>query len=95
MDWLGGPHNWRGDSGLPEQPCKCNLRLCNSTPLGNLRHAVHNNKLANILLRPFFLVPVMFVEFGFFFLIAVRQGRRDRRTVTESSFDRRVAAERR
>jgi hypothetical protein len=42
-----------------------------------LRHAVHENKLANILLRPFFLVPILFVEFGFFFLVAVRQGRRD------------------
>jgi hypothetical protein len=42
-----------------------------------LRHAVHDNKLANILLRPLFLVPILFVEFGFFFLVAVRQGRRD------------------
>jgi hypothetical protein len=42
-----------------------------------LRHAVHDNKLANILLRPIFLVPIMFMEFGFFFLVAVRQGRRD------------------
>ncbi len=42
-----------------------------------LQHAVHQNKLANVLLRPFFLVPVLFVEFGFFFLVAVRQGRHD------------------
>jgi hypothetical protein len=45
-----------------------------------LRHAVHDNKLANILLRPFFLIPIMFIEFGFFFLVAVRQGRRDWRS---------------
>jgi hypothetical protein len=42
-----------------------------------LQHAVHESKLANILLRPFFLVPVLFVEFGFFFLVAVRQRRHD------------------
>jgi hypothetical protein len=42
-----------------------------------LRHAVHNNKLANILLRPFFLIPIMFLEFGFFFLVALQQGRHD------------------
>jgi hypothetical protein len=53
------------------------LRQLPPTLMPTLRHAVHNNKLANILLRPFFLVPVMFVEFGFFFLVAVRQGRRD------------------
>jgi hypothetical protein len=42
-----------------------------------LLRAVHQSKLANILLRPFILVPVMFLEFGFFFLVAVRQGRQD------------------
>jgi hypothetical protein len=42
-----------------------------------LRHAVHDNKLANILLRPLLLVPILFIEFGFFFLVAVRQGRHD------------------
>ena len=42
-----------------------------------LQHAVHENKLANILLRPFALVPILFIEFGFFFLVAVRQGRHD------------------
>jgi hypothetical protein len=45
-----------------------------------LRRAVHNNKLANILLRPLFLVPIMFLEFGFFFLVAVRQARHDWRS---------------
>jgi hypothetical protein len=53
------------------------LRQLPPTLMPALRHAVHNNKLANILLRPFFLVPVMFVEFGFFFLVALRQARRD------------------
>ena len=42
-----------------------------------LLHAVHENKLANILLRPFALVPIIFIEFGFFFLVAIRQGRHD------------------
>jgi hypothetical protein len=42
-----------------------------------LLRAVHQNKLANIVLRPFLLVPVMFLEFGFFFLVAVRQGKQD------------------
>jgi hypothetical protein len=42
-----------------------------------LQQAVHENKLANILLRPFFLIPILFIEFGFFFLVAVRQGRHD------------------
>jgi hypothetical protein len=42
-----------------------------------LQRAVHQNKLANILLRPFLLVPIMFLEFGFFFLVAVRQARCD------------------
>jgi hypothetical protein len=53
-----------------------------------LLRAVHQNKLANILLRPFFLVPIMFVEFGFFFLVAVQQGRRDwRKRKTYTSAD--------
>jgi hypothetical protein len=38
---------------------------------------VHQNKLANILLRPFVLVPIIFLEFGFFFLVAARQARHD------------------
>jgi hypothetical protein len=42
-----------------------------------LRHAVHDNKLANIILRPFVLIPIMALEFGFYFLVAVRQGRND------------------
>jgi hypothetical protein len=42
-----------------------------------LLRAVHQNKLANILLRPFTLVPVMFLEFGFFFLVGVRQASHD------------------
>ncbi len=42
-----------------------------------LLRAVHGSKLANIILRPFVLIPVMFLEFGFFFLVAVRQGRHD------------------
>jgi hypothetical protein len=53
------------------------LRQLPPTLMPALRHAVHNNKLANILVRPFFLVPILFIEFGFFFLVAVRQGRRD------------------
>jgi hypothetical protein len=57
-----------------------------------LRHAVHENKLANILLRPFLLVPVLFVEFGFFFLVAVRQGHHDwRAQITDASADRTAA----
>ena len=47
-----------------------------------LRRAVHENKLANIFLRPFFLVPIMILEFGFFSLVALRQGRRDWRERT-------------
>ena len=42
-----------------------------------LLRAVHGNKLANILLRPFALIPILFLEFGFFFLAAVRQYRQD------------------
>jgi hypothetical protein len=42
-----------------------------------LLRAVHGNKLANILLRPFALIPILFLEFGFFFLVAVRQYRQD------------------
>ena len=53
------------------------LRQLPPTLMPAVRHAVHDNKLANILLRPFLLVPIMFIEFGFFFLVAVRQGRRD------------------
>jgi hypothetical protein len=53
------------------------LRQLPPTLMPALRHAVHDSKLANILLRPFLLVPVMFLELGFFFLVAVRQGRRD------------------
>jgi hypothetical protein len=53
------------------------LRQLPPTLMPVLRHAVHDNKLANILLRPFLLVPVMFLELGFFFLVAVRQSRRD------------------
>jgi hypothetical protein len=53
------------------------LRQLPPTLMPALRHAVHENKLANILVRPFFLVPILFIEFGFFFLVAVRQGRHD------------------
>jgi hypothetical protein len=53
------------------------LRQLPPTLMPALRHAVHDSKLANILLRPFLLVPVIFLELGFFFLVAVRQGRRD------------------
>jgi hypothetical protein len=53
------------------------LRQLPPTLMPALRHAVHENKLANILVRPFFLVPILFLEFGFFFLVAIRQGRRD------------------
>jgi hypothetical protein len=56
---------------------KLALRQLPPTLMPLLRRAVHGNKLANILLRPFLLVPIMFLEFGFFFLVAVRQGRRD------------------
>jgi hypothetical protein len=56
---------------------KLALRQLPPTLMPVLRHAVHENKLANILLRPFLLVPIMFLEFGFFFLVAVRQGRQD------------------
>jgi hypothetical protein len=42
-----------------------------------LQHAVHESRLANILVRPFALVPIIFLEFGFFFLVAIRQGRHD------------------
>jgi hypothetical protein len=47
-----------------------------------LRRAVHENKLANIFLRPFFLVPIMILEFGFFSLVALRQGHHDWRERT-------------
>jgi hypothetical protein len=62
-----------------QQPLFATLGLRQLPPalMPALRHAVHNNKLANILLRPPFLIPILFVEFGFFFLVAVRQGRRD------------------
>jgi hypothetical protein len=53
------------------------LRQVPPTLMPALRHAVHDSKLANILLRPFLLVPVMFLELGFFFLVAVRQSRSD------------------
>ncbi|HWW97050.1 MAG TPA: hypothetical protein VNY74_05110 [Edaphobacter sp.] len=53
------------------------LRQLPPTLMLALRRAVHDNKLANILLRPFLLVPVLFLELGFFFLVAVRQGRLD------------------
>jgi hypothetical protein len=42
-----------------------------------LLHAVHESKLANIALRPFVLLPIIFIEFGFFFLVAIRQARHD------------------
>jgi len=69
-----------GSPAAQQQPrlfATLGLRQLPPTLMPVLRHAVHDNKLANILLRPFFLVPVMFVEFGFFFLVAVRQSRRD------------------
>ena len=64
----------------PKQPplfATLGLRQLPPALMPVLRHAVHDNKLANILLRPFFLVPILFIEFGFFFLVAVRQGHRD------------------
>jgi hypothetical protein len=69
-----------GLAGGPKQPplfATLGLRQLPPTLMPALRHAVHENKLANILLRPIFLVPIMFMEFGFFFLVAVRQSRRD------------------
>jgi len=78
-----GTHAGEAVAGLEiaakQQPffAKPGLRQLPPTLMPALRHAVHNNKLANILLRPFFLVPIMFLEFGFFFLVAVRQGRHD------------------
>ena len=42
-----------------------------------LLHAVHESKLANVALRPFVLLPIIFIEFGFFFLVAIRQARHD------------------
>jgi hypothetical protein len=65
---------------VPKQPplfATFGLRQLPPTLMPALRHAVHDNNLANILLRPLFLVPILFVEFGFFFLVAVRQGRHD------------------
>ena len=73
-----GAHS--GDTaGVVTQPlfAKLALRQLPPTLMPALRHAVHENKLANILVRPFLLIPIMFLEFGFFFLVAVRQGRRD------------------
>jgi hypothetical protein len=73
-----GAHS--GDTaGAVTQPlfAKLALRQLPPTLMPALRHAVHEDKLANILLRPFLLIPIMFLEFGFFFLVAVRQGRRD------------------
>jgi hypothetical protein len=73
-----GAHS--GDTaGAVTQPlfAKLALRQLPPTLMPVLRHAVHENKLANILLRPFLLVPIMFLEFGFFFLVAVRQVRQD------------------
>jgi hypothetical protein len=69
-----------GPAAAPKQPplfATLGLRQLPPTLMPALRHAVHDNKLANILLRPLFLVPILFVEFGFFFLVAVRQGRHD------------------
>jgi hypothetical protein len=70
-----------GSAAAPKQPSSLfatlGLRQLPPTLMPALRHAVHENKLANILLRPIFLVPIMFMEFGFFFLVAVRQSRRD------------------
>jgi hypothetical protein len=70
-----------GPAAAPKQPsplfATLGLRQLPPTLMPALRHAVHENKLANILLRPIFLVPIMFMEFGFFFLVAVRQCRRD------------------
>jgi hypothetical protein len=68
-------------AGAVRQPqplfAKLALRQLPPTLMPVLQRAVHEKKLANILLRPFALVPIMFLEFGFFFLVAVRQGRRD------------------
>jgi hypothetical protein len=69
-----------GPEGGPKQPplfATLGLRQLPPTLMPALRHAVHDNKLANILLRPLFLVPILFVEFGFFFLVALRQGSHD------------------
>jgi len=72
-----------GPAAAPKQTplfATLGLRQLPPTLMPALRHAVHENKLANILLRPLFLVPILFIEFGFFFLVAVRQGRRDWRS---------------
>ncbi len=45
--------------------------------VGAVQRAVHHNKLANIAVRPFLLVPVLFIEFGFFALAGIRQARID------------------
>jgi hypothetical protein len=69
-----------GLEATPKQPpffATLGLRQLPPALMPVLRHAVHDNKLANILLRPLFLIPIMFLEFGFFFLVAVRQGRHD------------------
>jgi hypothetical protein len=70
-----------GTEAAPKQPpplfATLGLRQLPPALMPALRHAVHDNKLANILLRPLFLVPILFIEFGFFFLVAARQGRRD------------------
>jgi len=64
---------------MQHQPpfAKLALRQLPPTLVPVLLRAVHENKLANILLRPLLLIPIMFIEFGFFFLVAVRQGRQD------------------
>ena len=56
---------------------KLALRQLPRTLMPLMQRVVHDNKLANIVLRPLPLVFIMFVEFGFFFLVAVRQGRYD------------------
>jgi hypothetical protein len=70
-----------GSEAAPKQPpplfATLGLRQLPPTLMPALSHAVHDNKLANILVRPLFLVPILFIEFGFFFLVAVRQCRRD------------------
>ena len=81
-----GTHDGEAAAGLEaatKQPpffATLGLRQLPPVLMPALRHAVHDNKLANILLRPSFLVPIMFLEFGLFFLVAVRQARHDWRS---------------
>jgi hypothetical protein len=61
----------------PAHFAKVALRHIPATLVLVLERAVHGNKMATRLLRPFALVLVVFLEFGFFFLAAVRQALSD------------------